>query len=181
MNQPRKLCGIRTVLLEHLKSSVFHEVLDLWEKLFLIKCEPKNVTASGTLLGKAWNAVTDLFRTITLHEVTLNSTIKPVSVYRDWNAVVELYSLGKLSRTTDKLVALSGLASTISIGERNDLGDGYLAGLWQLSLPSHLLWITEKNEGTYRQRPAVQMPQRYESSIAPSWSWASIDGKISFT
>jgi hypothetical protein len=87
--------------------------------------------------------------------------MKPLSVYRDWNAVVELYSLEALTVDRDKLVALSGIASAISIGERITLGDGYLAGLWQSSLPSHLLWTTEKTEQTWQGRPQVLMPDRY--------------------
>ncbi|KAF2806681.1 HET-domain-containing protein [Mytilinidion resinicola] len=137
----------------------------------------KSVNARGTLLGHVWSTVTELFRPITLQEVTLNSTMKSASVYRDWDAVVELYSLGALSFPHDKLVALSGIASAMSMVEKNAPGDGYLAGLWQSSLPSHLLWTTEKTE----KRRQTLIPSRYEQYIAPSWSWASIRGKISLT
>ncbi len=121
----------------------------------------KSVSARETLLGRVWDTVKELLRPIKLQEVTLNSTMKPLSVYRDWNAVVELYSLEALTVDRDKLVALSGIASAISIGERITLGDGYLAGLWQSSLPSHLLWTTEKTEQTWQGRPQVLMPDRY--------------------
>ena len=120
----------------------------------------KSTTTSGTLLGRVWNTVTELFKPITLQEITLNSAKKTASVYRDWDAVVQLYSLGALTYPKDKLVALSGLASAISIGEQNAIGDGYLAGPWQSSLPSHLLWTTEKSEQTWRGRPEVLIPKR---------------------
>lgn len=145
------------------------------------KYSSKSTTTSRTLLGRVWNSVTELFRPVTLQEVTLNSTRQTASVYRDWDAVVELYSLGALTYSNDKLVALSGLASAISIGEQSAIGDGYLAGLWHSSLPSHLLWTAEKSEKTWQGRPEVLIPKRYKSYIAPSWSWASIEGKISLT
>jgi hypothetical protein len=43
-------------------------------------------------------------------------------------------------------VALSSLASVVSKREGDNPGGGYLAGLWQSSLPPHLLWTTEKVE-----------------------------------
>jgi len=122
------------------------------------------------------------FRPIILQQVTLNSTRRNASVFRDWDAVVELYSLGALTYPKDKLVALSGLASAISIGEGDATGDGYLAGLWHSSLPSHLLWTTEKSERVRGGTQEILIPARNEQDyIAPSWSWASIDGKVSLT
>ncbi|CZR61292.1 uncharacterized protein PAC_11188 [Phialocephala subalpina] len=145
----------------------------------------KNSTAGRTLLRKLWDGVTELVRPVTVQEVTLKSSMNNASVYRDWDAVVELYSLGALTFQKDKLVALSGLASAIFIGERNTSADGYLAGLWHSSLPSHLLWIAEKTTVTrqsyWQRKNKVLVPSRYEDYIAPSWSWASLEGKISLT
>lgn len=130
--------------------------------------------------GRAWDAFTELFRPVILQEVTLNSAMKPAAVYQDWDAVVELYSLLNLTFTSDKLVAISGLARSITTSDPNDHGDGYLAGLWQSTLPTHLLWTTEKIiEQSWENDIEVRIPERYEQYIAPSWSWASINGKIS--
>ncbi|KAF1998879.1 HET-domain-containing protein [Amniculicola lignicola CBS 123094] len=139
-----------------------------------------DVNTNATLMGRAWGAFTALFRPIILQEVTLRSTMKSASVYQDWDAVVEMYSLTSLTRQCDKLVAISGLAMAVSIDESNSPGDGYLAGLWQSSLPSHLLWTTATTEMVRNRRQEIKFPRRYpQEYIAPSWSWASIDGKVS--
>lgn len=84
-----------------------------------------------TFLEWAWGAITASVRPITIHEATFNSAISLAAVYRDWDAVVELYSQTALTVPTDKLIALGGLASVVSVGEPNSPRDGYLAGLWQ--------------------------------------------------
>lgn len=125
---------------------------------------------SDRIWSRLWNSLTGIFRPVEVQEVTLTSALNPPSVYKDWDAVVELYSQGKLTFAGDKLIALAGLASSICENGRNVVDDGYLAGLWHSSLPSHLLWTTEgKLKG-----------QRHDVYTAPSWSWASIDGRISF-
>jgi hypothetical protein len=139
----------------------------------------KSVTASEGLVGSVWSTITELFRPIITQEVTLNSPMKSASAYRDWDAVVELYSLGAISYPRDKLMAVSGLATVISARERHGPSDGYLAGLWQSSLPSHLLWTTEKVRKTQKGKESTVIPSRYKLYVAPSWSWASIEGKIS--
>jgi hypothetical protein len=140
-----------------------------------------SVNAPTTLLGSIWGSLKGLFQPVTLQQLTLTSPVTRSSIYRDWDAVVELYSLGALTFSKDKLVALAGVASTISIGEKDVPRDGYLAGLWHSSLPSHLLWVTEKYQRKLRGAGEDTMiPGRYNQYIAPSWSWASIDGKISF-
>jgi hypothetical protein len=69
-----------------------------------------------------------------------------------------------LSFNTDKLPAISGIASVFM----NLLKDRYVDGLWENDIYQGLLWhatgaITEAS--SYR---------------APSWSWASVDGSVSF-
>lgn len=84
---------------------------------------------------------------------------------RDWELVVENFTARGITRASDKLPALSGLASVLE----EMSGDRYVAGLWQSHLPLGLLWrkastwLREPTEGGYR---------------APSWSWASLDGEI---
>jgi hypothetical protein len=85
-----------------------------------------------------------------------------------WLRAVELYSSRNLTYETDKLPAISGLATaTIAVlGE-----DDYLAGLWKNDLIRGLLW-TAASSGTR------EIPNRVSS--IPSWSWASYCGSISF-
>jgi hypothetical protein len=149
---------------------------DRWPALHV----SKNSGIASTLFGSMWNKFTDLFRPIVRQEVTLYATKRSGAVYRDWDTVVELYSLGELTYTNDKLIAIAGIAEAISRGEENFPNDGYLAGLWHSSLPSHLLWTTE-NVNVLRQGVwQPKAPERYPEYIAPSWSWASVKGKISF-
>ncbi|KAI5859289.1 HET-domain-containing protein [Durotheca rogersii] len=89
----------------------------------------------------------------------------------DWPAAVQSYSKCDLTFSRDKLVALSGLAKHMGDAMVTDRGpgyDNYLAGLWKHMMPRSLLWAP-KTQG----RPVS--PYR-----APSWSWASLDGDISF-
>jgi hypothetical protein len=76
--------------------------------------------------------------------------------------IVEAFSAGNLTVSTDKLVALSGMSEIFS----NRFQLTYLAGLWKEELESWLSWFVR----TSRPRP--------RSYRAPSWSWASVDGKI---
>ena len=86
--------------------------------------------------------------------------------YRIWDHVMKAYSSGKLSRRTDKLVALSGVAHKL---RRVVIPhDTYLAGLWWLDLPFELLWDVEEP-------PTLDVRTEY---VAPSWSWASQDGTV---
>jgi len=85
-------------------------------------------------------------------------------VYEHWDEVVEFYTDAVLTRPGDKLVAISGLADEAL----RDNEDRYCAGLWRNDFGRNLLW--------YVQTPQKDTAPR--SYIAPSWSWASIDGKV---
>jgi hypothetical protein len=84
----------------------------------------------------------------------------------NWHRVVEQYSSLSLTKQTDRLAALSGLA----IRSSPVLGQ-YLAGLWEHSLVSDLMWRIDKLEH------GIVRPTEY---IAPSWSWASVTGQVKF-
>lgn len=82
-----------------------------------------------------------------------------------WTEVVRDYSQANLTYGSDRLVALSGIAAR----QHGATGDQYLAGLWRASLLHDLLWFVSAETMGYR--PEWR---------APTWSWASIDGKVSF-
>lgn len=84
-------------------------------------------------------------------------------LYALWLKIVEEYSIRTLTRSEDKLRAISGIAKTFS----PVLGSRYLAGLWETRMAQDLLWQC---------RDAVQ-PAAYRG---PSWSWVSLDGPLSF-
>jgi len=90
----------------------------------------------------------------------------PVVMRDRWYELMEDYSFRSLTRETDKLPALSGLARHFQ-----DIfpGGKYLTGIWSTHLPAALLW--RSTSGT---------AHRYSSYIAPTWSWASVNGRISY-
>ncbi|KAK5995379.1 hypothetical protein PT974_03783 [Cladobotryum mycophilum] len=85
-----------------------------------------------------------------------------------WRNMVKLYSQRKLTEPRDRLIALSGIVGYFHDFWRNSR---YLAGLWEHQFPSCLLWYVDGGD------PAPG-PSKYR---APSWSWAAVDGKISFS
>ncbi|KAK6843397.1 hypothetical protein PG987_004257 [Apiospora arundinis] len=91
-----------------------------------------------------------------------------------WTKVVERYSRRRLTREQDKLPALAGMAayfSSISEDKTSNAGKRYLAGLWSTDIVKHLCW-----KMAYQDSPGAR-PTKYR---APTWSWASIDGPITF-
>ena len=104
--------------------------------------------------------------------------------YYVWSRLLEKYSKTTITFPTDRLVALFGLAQIMS----NALEDEYVAGLWKSILPSQLLWrvgqwtpmsifdVGEKPDTALQNRAN---PSALRVNLAPSWSWASVEGAIS--
>jgi hypothetical protein len=88
-----------------------------------------------------------------------------------WHDIVRTYSTLELTFGSDKLVALSGIAAEMEFVESTE----YLAGLWKHSLLGDLLWYIDR-------RGVLDSPARPASGPyrAPSWSWASMEGTISY-
>ena len=86
--------------------------------------------------------------------------IKRDDLYNTWVQIIRDYTRRNLTRQSDILPALAGLASIFQAY----LGDRYLAGLWEGDLPRGLLWRVEEPS-----RAKVAQPSQY-----PSWSWASV-------
>jgi hypothetical protein len=92
-------------------------------------------------------------------------------VWEQWDKIVWQYSGAKLTFEEDKLVAISGIARIFQ--ER--LNDEYIAGLWWSDLVFQLGWRTVGREvaaGHY-----YISPPQASQYIAPSWSWASFNGR----
>jgi hypothetical protein len=89
------------------------------------------------------------------------------NAYRYWNTIVAYYSKKLLTNESDRLIALYGIAQ--SIQKQYTKGE-YVAGLWKEHLLNQLMWTTYKN--LKKRRPAAYR--------APSWSWASVVGKLMF-
>jgi heterokaryon incompatibility protein (HET) len=106
---------------------------------------------------------------VAFHEYNLKRPSKPSKMVMNllhWYGIIEDYTTRKLTKGMDKLPALSGLASEA----QKQLGASYLAGLWSDKLHVGLSWIVLHDSSGCR-------PSIYR---APSWSWASVDGPISY-
>ncbi|KAI0972442.1 HET-domain-containing protein [Xylaria arbuscula] len=81
-----------------------------------------------------------------------------------WCRIVHLFGTRKLTKTSDKFPALSGLAALF--GRRCQAE--YIAGLWRTAMIAGLAW-----QGLGERKPQAATPDEY---IGPSWSWASYGG-----
>ena len=100
------------------------------------------------------------------HELSRGKPAATVQNIFSWSAIIEDYTRRALTFSKDKLVAIAGLARRA----HETLNGEYLAGLWSTQLHIGLLWMIDEDASASR-APVYR---------APSWSWASIDGPISW-
>ncbi|KLU92593.1 hypothetical protein MAPG_11538 [Magnaporthiopsis poae ATCC 64411] len=113
----------------------------------------------GIIHSEPLHAVTPLHRRLTELHAENNSLCGDT-----WCQLVKEYSGRRLTRFSDKLVAVAGLAAEFGRVWNNTT---YLAGLWNFRLRQGLLWTPEEHG----------LPQKSLSYTAPSWSWACVDTK----
>lgn len=106
-----------------------------------------------------------------IHASVDRPTLKDVLTKTPWTEVLELYSALGLTLQEDRLVALSGLAEA----RQRTTRDRYVAGLWMSTIKDELLWNTTRLRVL---EPREKKLRRL--NIAPSWSWASTTGQVSF-
>jgi hypothetical protein len=99
---------------------------------------------------------------------TSGSDLSHDDFHSEWFQVVGEYSGRALTKLEDKLIALSGIATRIS----DDTGYHYMAGLWEETLLLDLLWHIDAQSYSEPLKPRVS------NDIAPSWSWASVEGPV---
>ncbi|KAF2670651.1 HET-domain-containing protein [Microthyrium microscopicum] len=86
---------------------------------------------------------------------------RPFREYLLWDLILQRYTAAELTfPEKDKLIAIA------SVGQKLGIYDELIAGLWRKRLPYQLLW---------RIMPPASRPVQWQ---APSWSWASVNGKI---
>ncbi|KUI58934.1 hypothetical protein VP1G_10999 [Cytospora mali] len=102
-----------------------------------------------------------------------------------WSELVEEFTSRQFTLPKDKLPALAGFALQYMKDDfAAELGPEYLAGIWRFKsetrndtgyyrpdFPAGLLWRRKRGS------PYMNEPPSYR---APSWSWAALDGPISF-
>ena len=150
-------------------------------------CWPANFVSSnppgGSYKTSLWKMLTTRLQPYVSPSVTLYASRTAAPSLQVWDDVVESYSTLSLTYDGDKLMAIAGVAMAYSkySNEAGTFGDGYLAGIWQSSLPTYLLWTTAEREPSRSEKCVVPLnthsrPKHY---IAPSWSWASMIGRVS--
>ena len=87
--------------------------------------------------------------------------------YRCWYRIVEEFTSRNLTYEEDRLPAIAGIAKRF--GKAVD--DSYHAGLWRRDMMSGLLW---------RAKPSKHSMCANKTDRTPSWSWASINGGVSY-
>jgi heterokaryon incompatibility protein (HET) len=95
-----------------------------------------------------------------------------------WEHVIEDYTARNLTKQSDRLIAVAGIAESIQRNSKNV----YVAGLWKLHLAFQLLWFVRTMFS--RASPGVMdrrhLPNRPIDQIAPSWSWASCEAPATY-
>ncbi|KAF9461085.1 heterokaryon incompatibility protein-domain-containing protein, partial [Collybia nuda] len=131
----------------------------IWGCLVEQRCECREL--DGTPFGgDGWSASKDRI-------ATLGALGDQKALHGLWRTVVEDFSLLDLTYESDRLPALSGLASRFS--EYLPKNNRYMAGLWENDLARDLLWKAG-SDGTNQ----VTATTEGNKSTPPSWSWASL-------
>ncbi|KAK5725340.1 hypothetical protein LTR15_003525 [Elasticomyces elasticus] len=87
-------------------------------------------------------------------------------VQHAWCNIIKGYTESDLSYTSDKLVAVAGIAQMISRLTQCQ----YLAGLWRKDLEHQLLWkVMSPSPAAVR-----------DGTRGPSWSWPAVDGAVTW-
>lgn len=128
-----------------------------WECITLDAFEGEPATA-GRLRSLNPGASKDLFD-------DPSNIVQPVSEAPGgstrWDTVLQMYTGGKLTRQSDRWIAIAGLATKLAGMAKLSI----VAGMWRETLANDLLWNAW--------RPAVRV-----ANGAPSWSWLSLEGMI---
>ena len=141
----------------------------LWECNKLRACEvypsgmPTDGYAGDRFLKKSF---------ATILQEGLDNALDSIQIHKAWYDIVEAYTACNLTKSADKLVAISGIVKCLQPLFKTD----YLAGLWRDDLLRQMLWRVRSIDEP-RWSLAGQKRPEYR---APSWSWASIDEPILF-
>jgi hypothetical protein len=99
------------------------------------------------------------------------------SSYQRWYRLIEDYTQRRITKTSDRLIAVEGLAQAVQ--ERTAVP--YLAGLWREHLPLGLMWFipwhTPRHSlewGEVCNPLSTSSSSRHEKTLAPTWSWGSV-------
>lgn len=115
-------------------------------------------------LGESGLKMGDRYSIPKLTDAQSHKSIQDAGPLQYWHQLLIAYSALKLTKGSDKLPALAGIAQLYA--ERLE-GKTYLAGLWKEFLITDLDWYIVD----------AILPDSYR---APSWTWAALDGVIAW-
>ncbi|KAF2425768.1 HET-domain-containing protein [Tothia fuscella] len=91
-------------------------------------------------------------------------------VFSTWHHFINSYTLKNITRLSDRLPAISGIAHKV----QRSTGSVYLAGIWQDHVANDLLWLS----APFLQNP--HLATRVDEYRAPSFSWASVETQVQY-
>ena len=99
--------------------------------------------------------------------------LEDLPTIQQWRSIVTAYSDRSLTFSTDRLPALSGVASRFSTSLQSE----YLGGMWLSDFPRTLAWYRRELSDSPTGKP--KMWRSLDNGV-PSWSWASISGQANW-
>ncbi|KAF2260111.1 HET-domain-containing protein [Lojkania enalia] len=150
-----------------LAMSISDLLRDKPSNLGTFKGDPREIESTIAELQRNW-----IFHNHNAHFTQASKAPKPFHrngcggdhFIQDWGRLVHDYTSRGMTRQSDKLVAIAGIANIVSENRSIE----YTAGIWSTSKDSialGLLWSASK-------------PGRRLLDVAPSWSWASIEEEV---
>lgn len=96
--------------------------------------------------------------------------VSPDLAQKSWRTIVEAYSKRALTKSSDRLPAIAGVAARYSTTNSSTGSPGrYLCGLWERDLLPMLAWRMEE-----------PLPRGETLVPMPTWSWAAVPGGVVF-
>jgi hypothetical protein len=131
----------------------------VWECMERTTCECSRATTT-------WPASSRIDNKSQHHTSIANSSRADLA--DGWRGMVMSYTAMKLTYARDVFPALSGLVKSIELEKQSK----YVGGLWLDSFAVDMLWRLVNNTNSIDSRP--------KQYLAPSWSWASVIGGITY-
>jgi len=97
------------------------------------------------------------------------ANVKGSRTFDGWYKLASLYSYCSITKTTDRLPALSGIVSTIA----GFTHEQYYAGVWEHAILEGLSWSL-----THKRLDGSSL--RNAEYIAPTWSWLAFGSQVMF-
>ncbi|KAL8783082.1 MAG: hypothetical protein Q9213_004894 [Squamulea squamosa] len=143
----------------------------LWDCYQMNACETFKGGLHPAILFQATRLEVEVSPQLPLISLRPEASTDTTSTYLSWWArIIAQYTGCLLTKESDKLAALSGLAKMLG----PMLQATYLAGLWSTDIAYQLLWEI----ATPIPKDSVRRPRLYR---APSWSWAAIEAPVVIT